>query len=416
MRSAYREAVAGFEQALGALKHLPESRDTIEHAIDLRFDLRNALFVCGDHGPILEHLRQAETLAQALGDQRRLARVFSYMTRHFCPTADYDRAIASGERALAIAAALGDFGLQVATHAHLGQACYFAGDYRRAIDVLSRNVTSLEGESLRERFGLSHPASIYARTWLVASLAEVGAFAEGIAHSDEEARIAESIDQPASVIHGAFGAGLLYLRKGDLDKAIAVLERGLELCQVWNVWGWFANLAAHLGYAYALSGRIAEAVPVLEQAVGPNVLTTGMGLLWMAYLSEAYLLAGRREEALQLAEHALELARRQNELSNQAWVLRLFGEIAAYWDPPEAQQAEDHYRQALALAEELGMHPLVAHCHLGLGTLYAKVDQHKQARTELSTAIVLYRTMEMTFWLPQAEATLTQVEGLGLKS
>jgi DNA-binding NtrC family response regulator/tetratricopeptide (TPR) repeat protein len=416
MRSAYREAVAGFEQALGALQHLPESRDTIEQAIDLRFDLRNALFVRGDHGPILEHLRQAETLAQALSDQRRLARVFSYMTRHCCPTADYDCAIASGEHALAIAAALGDFGLQVATHAHLGQACYFAGDYRRAIDVLRRNVTSLEGESLCERFGLSHPASVYSRTWLVASLAEVGAFAEGTAHSDEEVRITESIDQPASVIHWTFGAGLLYLRKGDLDKAIAVLERGLELCQVWNVWGWFANLASHLGYAYALSGRIAEAVPVLEQAVGPNVLTTGMGLLWMAYLSEAYLLAGRRDEAIQLAEHALELARRQNELSNQAWVLRLLGEIAAHWDPPGAQQAEDHYRQALALAEELGMRPLQAHCHLGLGKLHAKIGRGAEALVELSTAIALYRAMDMTFWLPEVEAALVQVERLGMRS
>ena len=330
------------------------------------------------------------------------------MTRHFCPTADYDRAIASGEHALAIAAALGDFGLQVATNAHLGQACYFAGDYRRAIEVLRRNVTLLEGESLRERFGLSHPASVYSRTWLVASLAEVGAFAEGIAHSDEEDRIAESIDQPASVIHRTFGSGLLYLRKGDLDKAIAVLERGLQLCQVWNVWGWFANLASHLGYAYALSGRIAEAVPVLEQAVEPNVLTTGMGLLWMAYLSEAYLLAGRRDEAIQFARRALEFARRQNELPNQAWVRRLLGKIAMHCDPPKVEQAEDHYRQAITLADERGMRPLIAHCHLGLGTLYATTGRCEQARAELDTAIELYRAMDMTFWLPQAEAALEQ--------
>jgi predicted ATPase len=80
--SAYREAVAFFEQALGALQHLPESRDAIEQAIDLRFDLRNALFPLGDHGPILDHLRQAETLAQALGDQRQLGRIFSYMSRN----------------------------------------------------------------------------------------------------------------------------------------------------------------------------------------------------------------------------------------------------------------------------------------------------------------------------------------------
>src|SRR5207247_7868732 len=171
--SAYREAVACFEQALGAVQHLPESRDTIEQAIDLRFDLRNVLFELGDHEPILEHLHQAETHAQVLDDHRRLGLVFSYMTRHLCTTADYDRAIASGERALAIAAALGDVGLQVATRCHLGQAYYFTSDYRRAVDTLRRNIASLAGELLRERFGLPVPTSVYSRTWLVASLAEL---------------------------------------------------------------------------------------------------------------------------------------------------------------------------------------------------------------------------------------------------
>jgi uncharacterized protein HemY len=86
------------------------------------------------------------------------------------------------------------------------------------------------------------------------------------------------------------------------------------------------------------------------------------------------------------------------------------GDIAARCEPSEAEQAEAHYRQALDLADELGMRPLLAHCHLDLGTLYATTSQWEQARAELSTAIALYRTMEMTFWLPQAEAALAQVE------
>jgi hypothetical protein len=73
-------------------------------------------------------------------------------------------------------------------------------------------------------------------------------------------------------------------------------------------------------------------------------------------------------------------------------------------------QSEARYREALALAEALGMRPLQAHCHRGLGTLYAKSGQGQQARAELATAINLYRAMEMTFWLPQAEATLAAVE------
>jgi tetratricopeptide (TPR) repeat protein len=314
-RSAPREAVGCIEQALSALQHLPASRETIEQDIDLRFDLRRALAGFNDEERIREHLRHAETLAQALGDQRRLGWVYSYMTRSFCPTADYDRAIATGERALAIAAALGDVDLQVATQGLLGQAFYFLGDYARAIDILRRNVASLEGELLHERFGQLVSAAIFSRTWLVASLAELGAFAEGIARSEEADRIAESVtvNQLASIVQASFGTGLVHLRNGDLDKAIAAFERGLELCQVWNIENWRPNFASHLGYAYALSGRVAEAVPLLEQAMGPNVLTAGMGILWMAYRSEAYLLAGRSEEASQLAGRALELARQHNE-------------------------------------------------------------------------------------------------------
>jgi tetratricopeptide (TPR) repeat protein len=409
-RSAYRGAVAYFEQALDALQHLPESRDTIEQAIDLRFDLRNTLSTLGDHGPILEHLRQAETLAQALGDQGRLGPVFSYMSRQFRQIPDYDRAIASGERALAIAAALGDFRLQVATHAFLGQTYYFLGDYRRALDIFRRNMTSLEGDLRGEHFGGGVTAFLYSCTWLVASLAELGAFTEGVAHGEEQVRAAKSIAQPEKVVQASFATGLLSLRKGDLDEAIATLERGLGLCKVWNLGGWLPILPSHLGYAYALSGRVAKAVPLLEQVLGPNVPITGADAFGMAYLSEAYLLAGRREEAMQFARRALALSSERNLRGQQAWVLRLLGEIGAQRDPSKVELAEAHYRQALALAEELGMRPLAAHCHRGLGTLYAKVGRREQAGAELSMAIELYRAMDMTFWLPQAQGMLVQVE------
>jgi tetratricopeptide (TPR) repeat protein len=133
--------------------------------------------------------------------------------------------------------------------------------------------------------------------------------------------------------------------------------------------------------------------------------------LRVGYVSEAYLLAGRMQEALQLAGRALALSRDHKERGYQAWALRLLGEIAAHQAPPESEPAAHHYRQALGLAEELGMRPLVAHCHLGLGTLYAKTGQREPAHIELVAAIEMYRAMAMTFWLPQAEAALAQVEG-----
>jgi tetratricopeptide (TPR) repeat protein len=122
-------------------------------------------------------------------------------------------------------------------------------------------------------------------------------------------------------------------------------------------------------------------------------------------------LAGRLEEAHALAERTLALTRERQERSNQAYALRLLGDTAAHRAPPDVDQAAAYYRQALVLAEALGMRPLQAHCHHGLGTLYATAGQREQARTALTTAIKLYRTMNMTFWLLQAEAALAQVEG-----
>jgi hypothetical protein len=107
----------------------------------------------------------------------------------------------------------------------------------------------------------------------------------------------------------------------------------------------------------------------------------------------------------------LVLARGHQERGHEAYALRLLGDIAAHRNPPESAPAEAYYQQACALAEALGMRPLIAHCHLALGTLYGKVGRQDQVRTELSTAIELYRSMAMTFWLPQAEAVLAQVEG-----
>jgi hypothetical protein len=91
--------------------------------------------------------------------------------------------------------------------------------------------------------------------------------------------------------------------------------------------------------------------------------------------------------------------------------LHQLGAVHAHADPPDVAQTEAYYQQALALAEELGMRPLQAHCHRGLGMLYTAAGQREQARAELGSAIEMYRAMEMTFWLPQAEATLAQVEG-----
>jgi class 3 adenylate cyclase/tetratricopeptide (TPR) repeat protein len=407
-RSANREAVAYFEQALRAVQQLPRNRDTIAQAIDLRFDLRIALLPLGEYARIRDALREAEAFAQTLDDQRRLGLISAFMMENYWRDGEPDRAIESGQRALALAEVSGDVASRVMTTYYLGRGYWGLGDYRRATDLLER--TASEGDLVRERFGNPFPPSVGALAYLAWCLAERGEFAAGIARGAAAVRIAEAVDQPLSFIVASFGLGGVHLTRGDLQSAISVLERGLDLCRVWDIRFWFPLLASPLGYAYALCGQGAEALPLQEQAMEHLAAMGIMGgyALYAARLSESYWLTGRLEDASPMARRALALARAHKEQGHEAYALRLLGEIAVTRDA--AAEAEVYYRQALALAEELGMRPLVAHCYLGLGTLYSKKGQMAQARAELTNAIELFRSMEMTFWLPRAEAELAKVE------
>jgi tetratricopeptide (TPR) repeat protein len=214
-------------------------------------------------------------------------------------------------------------------------------------------------------------------------------------------------------MYAAWGMGLLSLRHGDLHRALPLLERAVSSCQEADFPGYFPRIAAALGTVYTLCGRITDAVPLLTQTLEQLTALARVDFQARCYLSlgEAHLLTGKLEEAHALAEHALTHTRTYKERGNEAYTLHLLGDIAMRRDPPDVAQAEAHYRQALALAEELGMRPLQAHCHRGLGTLYDATGQREQARTELAVAIEMYQAMDMTFWLPQTEAALAQVEG-----
>ena len=112
-RAAFREAVAAFEQALQALAHLSEDGDTQVLAIELRLALGDVLSQLGELRRHLALLGEAEALASALDDRTRLGRVLVEKTYVLWLTGDYDSAMAAGQQALALAAALGDSALQV---------------------------------------------------------------------------------------------------------------------------------------------------------------------------------------------------------------------------------------------------------------------------------------------------------------
>jgi tetratricopeptide (TPR) repeat protein len=405
-RAAPREAAAFFEQTLQALAHLPENGNTRVLAIDLRLALDGPLGQLGEHERRIVLLGEAEALARALDDRARLGQVLAEVARALRITRDLDGAMAAGRQALELAAALGDSALQVHASHTLGQVCYAIGSFGQAAELLRWNVEAAVWEPGTPSTSLR----IESQAWLARTLSALGAFAEGRRHGEEALRLATLDGRGGTPVIAHAQLGELYLIQGDLEHAMQVLEQGLALCRTSGNRNILRGIVASLGYTSALQGRLAEGCALLEEASSESLCTGArQSPYWVAWLSEVCRLTGCGEEAWQHARQALDLARRQKDRGGEALALHQLGVIYAHVYPSDAVQAEAHYQQALALADELGMRPLQAHCHRSLGLLYATVDRRAQAYAALTTAIELYRAMNMTFWLPQTETALAQV-------
>ncbi len=405
-RSAHPEAVTYLERALGVITKLPESVDTLRRGIDLRLRLRNSLFPLGEMVRLREILEEARRSALALDDRARLGRALGFLAHFGWSTAALDRGTEAGKEALAIAAELADQRLELAASYYLGQIRHAQGNYPGAIHILTQTIDRLQGDLLYDRLGMGAPPSIFTRGWLALSLAEVGAFDEALARAQEALRIGEETDHPYGIYHGFFALGAVHAQRGEVDRAIALLERGLATAALASMPAMAMPSAYYLGRAYGLAGRATDAISLLESNVqrAERMEWKSFHTLGVVHLGNAYLLAGRREEAVRTARRAQDLASECQQRSDEVRALLLLAQIAAADDPPAIEDAEDHFRTAVARAEQLGMRPLAAHCHLGLGKLYHRTGDRSKAREHLTTATTMYREMAMGFWLAQAEA------------
>ncbi len=293
-RSAYREAVTCFEQALVALRPLPDSRQKVEAAIDLRLDLRQSLFPLDEVATISRYLQEAEGLARTLDDPRRLGWVSAYMCGHHLHTGGHVTEVRTfAQRVEAIAERLGDVPLQIAAQYYLTAASHLSGDYRGTEHVCRKLMQLLHGQPTHERFGLAVFPAVMARAHLACALAERGLFDEGDAHGQEAIRIAEALNHPYSAVFGCIHLTYLKSVRGELSQAARLLERAVAQCREWNITSLIPITMAPLGHVYALSGRIAEGVSCLQQALA-TYESAGTGFhhsLGVEQLGEAYLLA-----------------------------------------------------------------------------------------------------------------------------
>jgi class 3 adenylate cyclase/tetratricopeptide (TPR) repeat protein len=412
-RSAYREAVAYFEQALAGLRHLPETSETLEQAIDLRFELRVALNPFGELGRISDYLQEAEDIAKILGDHRRLALVSVYRSFVSWQSDRATDARAHAQVAHLLAQELGDFDLDVASYLALGVASHFEGDLGAAVEFLGKVITLLGGAKVRERSGLVSFPAVMARAYTAHALVERGAFHDGMACGREALALAEQFQQPWSLVLALIALAHLHDQQGDFGMAIPLLERALASSREWELEFLTPLTTASLAHAYVMSGRLADGWALLEPMLqrGVPIRQPDRGrMFWrcevLLQLSEVFLATDRLGQAQEFGSLVLEVTRDGGVRRVEAQALHLLGNIATRGELADVGAGEAYCRAALALASELGVRPLAAHCHLDLGQMYARTGQREEARQHFVIATTMYREMDMRFWLEKAGAEM----------
>ncbi len=410
-RSALPAAKVWFDQALGVLAAMPESPSTLEQGFEIRLELGTVLVRLGEVRRRLEHVREAEILAERLNDDRRRGRVCVALSNAHVLLGELDEALGAGTRAAEIAARLGDLRLRILATIYLAQAYCYRGDFQRAADLATDSLAALPADWVYEPFANSSiPISVYGRLWVVHSLAELGRFAEAAPHAAEAIQLAGATQDAFTVGEAYNAASKLHLRKGDWATARSLIERSVAAFRTGNIVVVLPGMVATSAWVLAQIGAASEALTRLREGERLLERLAARGAATVRYesLGRAALLLDRLDEAQSLGERAVKAFPSRH--GHVAYGLHLLGEIATHPDRFDAESAEAHYRNALALAEPRGMRPLVAHCHLGLGKLYRRTGQREQAHEHLTIATTLYREMDMRFWLEQAE---TEIKELG---
>ena len=409
-RSAYREAVTCLEHALAAASHLPRTREVLDETLDLSLQLRTALWPLADFDRIARALEDAERLATAIDDRPSLGRIAAFMSVLRWITGDFRGARAIGQRARDAATSLGDEALRTISAFYVGLAHHLLGEYQDAEAAYAACALALERVEGGYVLGAARwNVAVLSDAWRILPLAERGAFAAAFEHGRAALDLAEEADDPYGIVSVGYCLAYLHCQLGEFDHAIPLLERAVSLAREREISNWLPQVTGYLGHAYAQSGRIAEGLELLDQAMDVYAATRARPFrtLLTVHRGSAHLLAGRLDVAGTLANEALATAREHGERGHEAWALRLLGSVAARAEPSDTSEVGRYYGDAIAVASELGMRPLLAQCELEVGTFLTRAGDRVSARAHLTAAAALYRDLRMDAARARAEAALT---------
>jgi class 3 adenylate cyclase/tetratricopeptide (TPR) repeat protein len=391
------EASKYFADAVSALGNLPKSRPTLEQAVDLRFELRNALIALCELGAIHKCLLEVEPIVAELHDKERSARHAAFRSNHHFLAGEQRRAIEFGEVGLRLVRDGGDPRLEGELLYRIGQSYHLLGDNRQAIELLTQSIQVTVEQRERYRFELSVIPAVVNRTWLVSVLAECGDFTSCIQHAKRALEIAEDAQHPLSQVLGWLAIGHVFRRKGELNGAVQALERGMAISDRYALPMWRLRLVSSLGVAYAYSGRLAEGLQLAEQAL-TGAETMGLMVdqpMLHVHLGQALLLAGRIDDAIAHGQRAFEIALAHDDKGGQAWASFVIGR--AHWVSGRGalDEAAMQLDSALRLAIACEARPLTAFCQTTLGNIQGRRGNKTKAQEITGAADAIYAELDM---------------------
>jgi class 3 adenylate cyclase/tetratricopeptide (TPR) repeat protein len=403
-RGSLPESVEQYEQALALVARLPWTPENIRRAVDLRLELHPPLWMLAQTSRLLELHEEAERLARELNDLPRLGRVFNRMGTYSWMNARYAQASAYALQALDIATQTSAPELAISAKYVLGATHYALGEYAAAIELLLGLVEGPDAELARRRRGFTY---VLASGWLAWSFSLIGALGRARVYADRAVQAADASGHPQAQAYAHVLRAIPPLYQGDFDSAARWAEPALRLCESRGLRAWLPTAASTSGWALVRAGQVTEGLPLLEQGarlqqdVGQTHLSQ-----YHARWAEGLLLAGRLADAWDVASRARELAVASGERGMEAEALQVLGDIASLEDGVDTDAARAWYEQSSRLAAAIGMRPVVARCHLGLGALYRRLGKRPEAREHLVVALAMLREMDIRVGWDQAENAL----------
>ncbi|CAN5778847.1 adenylate/guanylate cyclase domain-containing protein [soil metagenome] len=364
--SANQEAVALYDRTLNAVARLPPAAST-SLAIDARLHVFSPLLALGEIDRLVDVMREAADLAQALDDKRRLAATTSQLSSALWLAGKHAAGLESATEAVRLAEELEDFGLRLAARFNQANLRHATGDLREAVEIYSEILASLDGELELKRFGWPGIPSVLTRGMLAWSLSSLGEFAQAKQVKDRGLALLDSMREPYSMAYAYLGEGLYQAAVGDTQAAIDAFAAANRITQQTDIV--LPITAAWLGAAYVQGGRAADALTLLLDAERNSTYRWGGLYNWIHHysaLGQAYLAVGDLAAARIAIGRAEKLAEENGELAHLAAALRVRGAIEAADPASGAAAAGACYRRALEIARPRGLRPLMAQCLAGL--------------------------------------------------